>query len=283
MRQSIHKFVISFTCLLSLLATTEAVAIYDPGTGRFMQRDPSGMPGFNPARLGSDIVGLMPGSFIDHDSNEVYPDGMNLYVAYHAMSGGVDPSGLKVARVVDKTPTNIADWTTMRTHEAVGGRGKPYAIWKENPCGTVRAQYQLDASHKWNSPKDADKNLTKKFMGPIVEFSFSKKDNCKTAPGCCCNKFNWIQIYRVSSGDNKWKYDSEKPAKHPYYNPDKPDLDRETLWDYPGNTRDEQVQFISLLKCVDGGKNDGKTFTTIAWGYRLIHKTETVKFAIKMK
>lgn len=53
-----------------MLGTADAAAIYDPGTGRFLQRDPSG-----------------------------YPDGMNAYAGYHAMRGGVDPSGLSTQDV----------------------------------------------------------------------------------------------------------------------------------------------------------------------------------------
>jgi len=53
--------------LLMSFAATDAMAMLNPTTGRFMQRDPAG-----------------------------YPDGMNRYGAYHVMNGGVDPSGLWV-------------------------------------------------------------------------------------------------------------------------------------------------------------------------------------------
>ena len=47
--------------------------MFDPGTGRFLQRDPLG-----------------------------YPDGMNAYAAYHGMNGGVDPWGLYSEEEVDR-------------------------------------------------------------------------------------------------------------------------------------------------------------------------------------
>lgn len=53
------------TCLAAMLAAPHAAAVYDPGAGRFLQRDPLG-----------------------------YPDGLNTYAAYHVLRGGVDPSGL---------------------------------------------------------------------------------------------------------------------------------------------------------------------------------------------
>lgn len=100
MRLSLHKFAIAITCLISLLATAEASAMYDPGTGRFLQRDPSGTPGFNQSlRLASTAGASSNSTFIQRDKFiseplEMYPDGMNLYAAYHVLSGGTDPSGL---------------------------------------------------------------------------------------------------------------------------------------------------------------------------------------------
>ena len=78
MNKSFQKFTIVITCLVSLLATAEASAIYAPGTGRFLQRDPSGTPGFNAPRIGgAGVVGSTPGLFIERDdANRMYPDGM---------------------------------------------------------------------------------------------------------------------------------------------------------------------------------------------------------------
>jgi len=52
--------------LLMPFAATDAMAMMNPTTGRFIQADPLG-----------------------------YPDGMNRYGAYHVMHGGVDPSGME--------------------------------------------------------------------------------------------------------------------------------------------------------------------------------------------
>lgn len=61
----LRSLALILTGLVCLLGSDYAAAMYDPGTGRFLQRDPSG-----------------------------YPDGMNSYGAYHVMRGGVDPVGL---------------------------------------------------------------------------------------------------------------------------------------------------------------------------------------------
>lgn len=92
MRLSLHKFTIAITCLVSLLATAEAAAIYDSGTGRFLQRDPSGTQGFNAPRMGSSGSVATQGGFMERDpSSSMYPDGMNLYAAYHVMHGDTRP------------------------------------------------------------------------------------------------------------------------------------------------------------------------------------------------
>jgi|GEM_PF-2617593 len=64
MRNLLHGLMFAITSFVCILTTANAWAMYDPGTGRFVQRDPLG-----------------------------YPDGMNTYAAYHVMRGGVDPSG----------------------------------------------------------------------------------------------------------------------------------------------------------------------------------------------
>ncbi|QQE13754.1 hypothetical protein JD969_09915 [Planctomycetota bacterium] len=55
-------FIATFTLLL---CSTDAMAMYNPRLGRFMQRDPIG-----------------------------YPNGFNAFAAYHIIRGGLDPSGL---------------------------------------------------------------------------------------------------------------------------------------------------------------------------------------------
>ncbi|MEM1355639.1 MAG: hypothetical protein AAGH88_12235, partial [Planctomycetota bacterium] len=63
-----NRLIASIIAMLTLTCIApSALAVYDPGAGRFLQRDPSG-----------------------------YPDGANAYAAYHVMRGGVDPSGLKI-------------------------------------------------------------------------------------------------------------------------------------------------------------------------------------------
>jgi len=62
--------------LLMSFAATNAMAMMNPTTGRFMQADPLG-----------------------------YPDGMNRYGAYHVMHGGVDPSGLEKSKCPCKDST----------------------------------------------------------------------------------------------------------------------------------------------------------------------------------
>lgn len=98
MRRGLHKFAIAITCLVSLLATAEASAIYDPGTGRFLQRDPSGTPEFN--------IAPRAGSFAARDAGRMYPDGMNLYAAYRVLRGGLDPSGLETCHIWVYLPEN---------------------------------------------------------------------------------------------------------------------------------------------------------------------------------
>lgn len=60
-----------FAFVFVAMLPSQAEAMYDPGTGRFMQRDPAG-----------------------------YVDGMNRYAGYHVMHGGVDPMGMKSLRIV---------------------------------------------------------------------------------------------------------------------------------------------------------------------------------------
>lgn len=63
---------LAVTVLLAVIGTTDALAMYNPRTGRFMQRDPG--PGA-PERVGT--AGPVAGSgFIERDQ---YADGMNLY------------------------------------------------------------------------------------------------------------------------------------------------------------------------------------------------------------
>lgn len=88
--QSIALVIMTLVCLVT---ATNAEAMYDPGTGRFAQRDPSGTPGFTAPRPGVGGAVATPGTFLNRDANQMYPDGMNLYAAYHVMRGGVDPSG----------------------------------------------------------------------------------------------------------------------------------------------------------------------------------------------
>ncbi|MEM1353304.1 MAG: hypothetical protein AAGH88_00325 [Planctomycetota bacterium] len=68
----LRSLALILTGLVCLLGSDYAAAIYDPGTGRFLQRDPAG-----------------------------YPDGMNAYGAYHVMRGGVDPRGLNEVQITE--------------------------------------------------------------------------------------------------------------------------------------------------------------------------------------
>jgi len=135
--------------------------MYDPGTGRFMQRDPSGTPGFNTPRISSNIVNRPSNAFVQrdrvpgqpkvfgnsssrqlltvgdfqgvpqprsqqNDANKMYPDGMNLYAAYHVMHGGVDPSGL----VWRKTGLQWCNGTLHGYIKLTNGRG--YGFYAES-------------------------------------------------------------------------------------------------------------------------------------------------------
>lgn len=77
-----RSFALILTGLVCLLGSGHAAAMYDPGAGRFLQRDPSG-----------------------------YPDGLNSYGAYHVQRGGVDPSGNVVVFVHGISTTNSSDIT----------------------------------------------------------------------------------------------------------------------------------------------------------------------------
>lgn len=60
--------------LICVLVSSDAWAMLNPRTGRFMQRDPAG-----------------------------YVDGMSQYAAFHVMHGGVDPSGMySISRTYDR-------------------------------------------------------------------------------------------------------------------------------------------------------------------------------------
>lgn len=68
--------------------------MYDPLAGRFLQRDPIGTPGFDRSSMPTGQPGPAPTSFLPPDPVDMYPDGMNLYAAYHVLFGETDPSGL---------------------------------------------------------------------------------------------------------------------------------------------------------------------------------------------
>lgn len=74
MLNRLRSFAFILAGLVCLLASDYASAMYDPGVGRFLQRDPSG-----------------------------YPDGMNSYGAYHVMRGGGDPTGLCTSDCICET------------------------------------------------------------------------------------------------------------------------------------------------------------------------------------
>ncbi len=70
----------------------EASAMYHPGTGRFMQRDPGTGSAVHIGYAGP----VVSGRFVPRDTITQYADGMNLYqFARSAPNGIVDPSGLK--------------------------------------------------------------------------------------------------------------------------------------------------------------------------------------------
>ncbi|MEX0652956.1 MAG: hypothetical protein WD534_14220 [Phycisphaeraceae bacterium] len=92
-----HLFAILLTALLGLVFTDTASAMYHPGLGRHMQRDPNGMQmgSAAPRVAGGPAVS---GGFIQRDFNphQQYADGMNLYqyVGSNPVNY-VDPDGLR--------------------------------------------------------------------------------------------------------------------------------------------------------------------------------------------
>lgn len=83
------------TLVLLTLAPASALAMYHPRMGRFMQRDPHGTVLDPAVRVGSSRAAASGGAFLARDP---YPDGMNLYTAYHILRGEHDPFGLRTCK-----------------------------------------------------------------------------------------------------------------------------------------------------------------------------------------
>ncbi|MFH1023102.1 MAG: hypothetical protein V1809_06910 [Planctomycetota bacterium] len=106
--------------------STEARAYYDPGTGRFISRDP-GADG--PVRAAPDATVPEGGRFLKRDPiDQEYGDGMNLYGAYF-VPGEMDPYGN--AKI--KGSVSLGDDATYPNGETA-----PYldmlANFNYNPC-----------------------------------------------------------------------------------------------------------------------------------------------------
>ncbi len=87
---------LSVVAALVLLAivTSSVQAMYHTRLGRFMQRDPYGTALMATSRMGTAGPSI-GGGFLPRDTAAMqYVDGLNTYVGYHILHGGVDPFGL---------------------------------------------------------------------------------------------------------------------------------------------------------------------------------------------
>jgi len=173
--------------LCTVLVTTDAMAFYHPGQGRYLQRDPNGTA-ISPSRAGGNIAANSRGFIPRDEHNPViqYRDGMNIYGAYHVMHGGVDPTGLERQVIaLEGWGTSIgvsADWVAQRRWASVFPSDGS-VVWKE-----------FDWS-QWRAAADYGIEIAKK------QYPTGTANGPKTAAGGC--KYDSIIVLGYSNGGDR--------------------------------------------------------------------------------
>jgi len=151
MRRSVLPVLLAALCFV--VCTTDAMAMYHPGLGRYMQRDPYGTemtPGLERANLSFAFRNDEDYGFIPRDRPDPsvqYGDGMNIYVAYRSSP----------MRFLDSSGMRVKWWT----------RGHMY----NNSSYNVRAGGDYHPHAHWVTIRPGKRNSRREFRkGPAVEW-----------------------------------------------------------------------------------------------------------------
>ncbi len=180
-----------FAFVFVAMLPSQAEAMYDPGTGRFMQRDPAG-----------------------------YVDGMNRYAGYHVMHGGVDPSGLQQQTAAPKPAAQCenASGPITLTFDGLtlsGGGIKVDAVSGKPVRTTVSEDWELRGAVFPNrNRRPAPYRFYYKYERKVFDYSVARQRKAGAGPavegtywiGSCDDKTWKTKVARHMLASNAWGF-----------------------------------------------------------------------------
>lgn len=263
-----NRFLLMLITVLTLMfASADAMAMYHPTLGRFMQRDPLG------TALASTALpthqNTRSRSFIDRDPiiSTQYSDGQNLY-QYVRSSPLVysDPTG----NLAISPSLPLASDITLSGSRAFSAHNelKKNVLIKdyESHCSRLTVNLSLDAdSRRGENFYEISGRQT--HAGPWLTSSFNYR---QSKSGCCCKHWKWAQWYKDARNPN-WVLDSGGW----YYRNERNNTLNESFsdnnfGDYPGATsRNDSASFWAQLICLEPDNAEDTVLAEIKWSFRL--------------
>ena len=198
--------------LACVVFTTDAMAIYHPGLGRYMQRDPHGTMLEPPTTRVAG--GIHPGGsgFIQRDAIDPqaqYIDGMNLYQYLRSMpTTFVDPNGINVF-AIDGTWTDFGDGSNTEAfyrrslEQNYFWNGPNFAATGLDSHG-IRSGVIKQICEDWCQAKEDRETITVNLVGWSrgANIALLVAEKLKNEGCCCC----WNMTRRGRRGCNDRVY-----------------------------------------------------------------------------
>jgi hypothetical protein len=188
---NIRSFAVAGILLLVALSSP-ALAVYHPGMGRFLQRDPHGMEVAATPRLAGAPATSRPFLARDFNPHQQYADGMNLYqVARSNPVRYVDPAGL-AADEKPNSPCRLNGRVVTFTFDGIhfSGGGHTWPAYSGRP--TVQSEEQ--------NRRDGQYTTT------ALSFDYSRARQRLRDEGPIPEGKYWLNACCTNSAQNAWRH-----------------------------------------------------------------------------